>query len=80
MLRLRLALALRCRIEMSLRTKEAAAPSAAVSLAEIPVGALVEGRVRRVEDFGVFVEVMMHCWHTVHLVTSDTRLCGLEGL
>ena len=42
---------------MSLRTKERAAPTAAVSLAEIAVGSIVEGSVRRVEDFGVFVEV-----------------------
>jgi hypothetical protein len=45
------------RLEMSLRTNERAAPAAAVSLAEIAVGSVVEGRVRRVEDFGVFVEV-----------------------
>ena len=48
---------LRSRLEMSLRTKERAAPTAAVSLAEIAVGSVVEGSVRRVEDFGVFVEV-----------------------
>lgn len=44
---------------MSLRTKERAAPVAAVSLAEIAVGSVVEGSVRRVEDFGVFVEVTL---------------------
>lgn len=42
---------------MSLKSAQAAAPAAAVSLAEIAVGSVVEGRVRRVEDFGVFVEV-----------------------
>ena len=42
---------------MSLRTKERAVPLPAVSLAEIAVGSVVEGCVRRVEDFGVFVEV-----------------------
>lgn len=42
---------------MSLKSAQPAKPSSAAALAEIPVGAVVDGRVRRVEEFGVFVEV-----------------------
>jgi RecJ-like exonuclease len=60
------------RLEMSLRTKERATPTAAMSLAEIAVGSVVEGSVRRVEDFGVFVEVT-----TAGLSTASSEvLCG----
>lgn len=51
-----------CRVEMSLRSPKkggsaASAVAAAASVAEIPVGAVLPGFVRRVEAFGVFVEV-----------------------
>lgn len=58
---------------MSLRSTQPAAPAAAMSLAEIAVGSVVEGRVRRVEDFGVFVEVRKYS--DLSTVSLFTRAC-----